>query len=387
MVGAGCAGLSLAWYLMEEGLGGRRVVLLDPRSAYDRDRTWCSWNTVDHPFSDLVAHRWSRWRVRAAPGGSWVERRADGLDYEYLPSLPFYRRVVDRIERTPGIELRLDTRVHRVREQGDGVVAETDRGVFRGRLAFDSRPSARLGRGSAPSSSPRHEIVLLQHFQGWHVRTPRPVFEEGVATLMDFAPSRGDGVHFFYVLPFSDREALVEATWFGERVLSPHAYRRALTAYLRDRLGAPDPAVLHTEEGVIPMSTALHPLRAGARIYRTGLPAGMAKPSTGYAFQAIQRFSREMARRLSREALPEPPEPRPWVHRFQDRIFLSYLARHPERAAATMTGLFERVGAAALVYFLSDAATASQSLEVMRAMPFMPLTVEVARSFPLWART
>ena len=71
IVGAGCAGLSLAWHLVERGLGGRRLLLVDPRTEYGRDRTWCFWNVVEHPFEDLVTKRWSRWRNWA----DWTRRK------------------------------------------------------------------------------------------------------------------------------------------------------------------------------------------------------------------------------------------------------------------------------------------------------------------------
>ena len=56
-VGAGCAGLSLAWRLR-----ARDVVLIDPREEYGRDRTWCFWNVVDHPFEHLTERCGLGWR-------------------------------------------------------------------------------------------------------------------------------------------------------------------------------------------------------------------------------------------------------------------------------------------------------------------------------------
>lgn len=112
----------------------------------------------------------------------------------------------------------------------------------------------------------------------------------------------------------------------------------------------------------------------------------MAKPSTGYAFQAIQSYSAEMARRMSLELLPEPPAARPWWNRFQDRVFLSFLARSPDRAGDCIVRLFEGADPWSLARFLSDRATVAEGLDVMRHMPSLPVTAEFFRSPRIWLR-
>jgi lycopene beta-cyclase len=378
IVGAGVAGLSLAYHLVERGLGGRRLVLVDPRRSYENDRTFCFWNVVEHPFETLASHQWPLWRVRGTAG--WVVRSAPGLSYQHLPADAFYRRVLDRLRATPGVELRLGVRAGAVGEKAGVASIECDTETLRAGVVFDSRPPPR--RAPTPG-----EVTLLQHFEGWHLRAEAgAAFEPGVATLMDFAVPQEHGIHFLYVLPYSRTEALVEATWFSERVVSDETYKRYLERYIRGELGIERWSVVRRERGVIPMSTEPTPIRIGERIYRIGLAGGMAKPSTGYAFQAIQRFSADMAERLADSERPEPPPPRDIRALAMDRVFLSYLARHPDRAAATFETLFSRLDPALLVRFLSDRASVADALTVMRTMPVGPLTLETFRSVRLWAR-
>jgi lycopene beta-cyclase len=380
IVGAGCAGLSLAYRLVDGGhLDGRRLLLIDPRREYRRDRTWCFWNVVEHPFADLVTHEWARWRVR--DGGPWVERSAAGLRYQHLPSDAFYARALERLEREPSVELRLGVRAGEIGESRHGVEVQTDRGILRAPVVFDSRPPPRRA-----IAEPGREVVFLQHFEGWTIEAREPVFTPDLATLMDFAVPQEHGVHFFYVLPYSPTAALVEATWFGTHVPGDEVYERALARYLHESLGIASYEVRGRERGVIPMSSEPMPVRASERVYRIGLAGGMAKPSTGYAFQAIQTFSAEMATRLGRDLLPDPPEARPWRSRFQDRVFLSYLARYKPRVPSTLVGLFDRVPPRLLADFLSDRASARESLGVMAAMPIGPMTSEVLRAPKLWMR-
>lgn len=370
ILGAGCAGLSLAYHLLERGID-RSIVLLDPRTSYERDRTWCFFTGRPHPFEALTSHRWSRWRVRDR---RWIERSAPSITYQHLPADAFYQRCLARL----GDRVRLGVEAFSVRERANSVEIETSAGPIEARLVFDSRPSR--------SRAALGEITLLQHFEGWHVCAERPAFDPSVATLMDFAAPQDHAIHFVYVLPYSPTEALVEATFFGGAVLDGEGYQRAIERYLRSELGLDRWTVLRRERGVIPMSTADTPIRASERIYRIGLLGGMAKPSTGYAFQAIQRFSAELAERLDRDTLPEPPEPRAWRARSLDAIFLSYLSRHPERAPATFATLFEKVDPAVLVRFLSDDASPADCLRVMSALPLAPFTLETARATRLWLR-
>lgn len=372
IVGAGCAGLSLAVHLLERGVD-RSIILVDPRRSYERDRTWCFFSGTRHPFQHLVSHRWPSWRVRDT---AWIERSARGIAYEHIPSDTFYQYCFDRLKGR--VELRLGTRAGRLHPEGEGVRLETDQGPIRARIAFDSRPAT-------PTSTP-HDITLLQHFEGWHIRSERPLFDPTTATLMDFAVSQHHAIHFVYVLPFSSHEALVEATFFGGTVLDDAGYREAMERYLRGTLGLEHWSIVRRERGVIPMSTASIPARIHERIYRVGLAGGMAKPSTGYAFLAIQRFSAEMAHRLASDTAPEPPEIRPWRARALDAIFLSYLNRYPERAPKTFAALFEKVDPTVLVRFLSDEASSTECLQVMSALPVTPFTLETALSARLWLR-
>lgn len=370
IVGAGCAGLSLAWHLLDRGIDPARLVLFDPRARYERDRTWCFFEVWPHPFEGLVTHRWARWRVRAR--GPWVERGADATPYAHLPSDAFYRAVLERLGRQ-GVALRLGVTARGVDERADAACVHTDAGSFEARWVFDSRPA--LGH-------PAGEVSLLQHFEGWEVRTSSDRFEAGVATLMDFAVPQDLGLSFLYVLPFDRRRALVEATWFSPARPEWSVHR----ARLERSLDGTPYEILHRERGVIPMTTAPAAVRRGSRVHPIGLAGGLAKPSTGYAFVDIQRASAAIAERLVAGEPPAPSVPRPWLSRFQDRVFLAYLSRHPSAAADALVGLFERLPDALVPRFLHDRVGVAERLRVMRAMPVGAMAAEVVRSAPIWMR-
>jgi len=378
ILGAGCAGLSLAVHALDAGLGHRRVLILDPRTTFPHDRTWCFFDAHDHPFEAAVAHRWRRWSV--VDEASEVVRGSRGYAYQYLPSDAFYELARTRIESAPTFELALGQRAHGVRDMGDHVVVTTDQGPVSARLAFDGRPGTERTFPGAHDGT--REVRLLQHFRGWFIETKEPAFDPTTALLMDFRVDQSDGIHFVYSLPLSRTRALVEDTYFSNEVQETSHYEANLRRYL-GRHGITDYSITQTERGVIPMTTEAFEQRPSERVYRIGLVGGLARPATGYAFLAIQRFSKAMARALAHadlEAAPSPPPPRSTRTQILDRCFLSHIHEHPMEAPRIFNRLFDRVPPEILVRFLSETSSFSDDFCIMRSLPTLPFAQSMVRA-------
>lgn len=383
IAGAGCAGLSLAVHLAQQarrrGRECPRIVLLEPRTTYRRDRTWCGWRFAEHPFAAAVQHRWSRWLVRE--GERTVVRACARHPYEHVASDAFYALAQEILRAHPQVELRTGTQVEELHARGDEVVAETSAGRVRASLAFDSRPAPQGPGGD-------DEVELLQHFRGWEVEAGRPVFDPETPVLMDFAVPQENGLHFLYVLPFTSTRALVESTYISPAPLPEQVYAADIRAYLERRHGLRDPEIVFEERGEIAMTTRPFAPRQAPRIVNLGLRGGLAKASTGYAFQAIQEFSAALAGALLDRpgAPPEPPAPRPEAAVAMDRVMLAYLRRRPERGPGLFVDLFERLPPELLCRFLTDHARPLDYPRVMLSTPLGEMTGEVVRSRALWLR-
>lgn len=386
IAGAGCAGLSLAVQIaLQARRRGRRcprVVLVEPRTRYVRDRTWCYWRFADHPFSPAVSHRWTRWLVRA--NSRTVVRGSARHPYEHLPADGFYAMSQEILAGCPEIELRLGCEVLAIAERGDEVEVTTSTGTLRTPLLCDSRPPA----PTRPKAG--EEVDLLQHFVGWEVEAPRAVFDPETAVLMDFAVIQARGLHFMYVLPFSPTRALVESTYISPVPLAGNCYEDDLRDYLRRRyvLAADEVAVTRCEQGAIPMTTRPAQTRRGPRVIHLGIRGGLARGATGYAFQAIQRFSAALAAELLARpgAPPRLPAPYSAAAVAMDRVLLAHLQREPSRGPPLLFGLFEKVPPEVLCRFLSDHAGPLDYPRVMLATPMAEMTAAVLRSRRLWLR-
>ncbi|MFY9491435.1 MAG: lycopene cyclase family protein [Mycobacterium sp.] len=386
IAGAGLSGLSLAVALLDAALpDDARILLIDPRETLSgADRTWSFFDLVPHAFESAIAHRWNHWRVRN--GGVEALRSAPGLTYCCIPGERFYEIALERLAAAgTRVEIMGGVTVEHLNDRGDHVEVHTSTGVLRARLAMDSRPP------SLPQATDGDKDVhLLQHFRGRIVRSTEPVFEVDTATLMDFDVSQANGIHFVYVLPFDAHTALVESTFFTERRLPDTVYEEAIESWLAQRLPQAVFETVSREAGVIPMSTAPFDGWPSPRIVRIGTAGGHAKPSTGYAFLAVQRFVHEFAPRvvaaLQAGGYAEPPAARSPRTTALDTIFLSYLRSHPHRAPETFYRLFERVPPAVLARFLSDTGTLADDLTVMRTSDSPRLALETVRAAPLLRR-
>lgn len=379
IVGAGCAGLSLAVELVAQGLSAhQKIILLDARDAYTRDRTWSFWNVVPHRFESAVALRYSSWRVRDLE--SDVLRKTRDISYCSIPSDRFYNVALDVLrDAGPQVEVHLGTSVSSTQESADEVCLLTSKGEVSAEWVFDSRP--------AKAATASEHVHLLQHFVGHTVELDRPVFDPTTATLMDFRVSQEHGIHFIYVLPQSRTRALIESTFFTQNVLENEIYEHAISAYVTERLRARVLDTVEKERGVIPMTTQPFDAHPSKRVHRIGLAGGFAKPSTGYAFLAAQRYAVQAANAFRRGTLDKDIAVRDRRKIFLDSVFLSYLAQHAELGPRLFVQLFKEAPPDVLIRFLSETSSPLDELRVMRTLPTLPFAQEAFRSRGAWQRS
>ncbi|MEW1757136.1 lycopene cyclase family protein [Streptomyces cyaneofuscatus] len=374
IVGAGAAGLSLAYHLCAPGGAvPLSVVLVDapPGPLRPPPRTWCYWEPPGGAYDPALAASWPRLRVRAADGAATVTEPSP-YRYKMLRSDAFEALVGRRLSDAPAFR-RIEATVTAVRDAPDGggeVLAQDGRVLVRGRRVFDSRPPGRL---------PPARTTLLQHFMGWFVRTERPAFDPTTADLMDFrTPQPARGLSFGYVLPLDPQTALVEYTEFSPAPLSTEAYRHALRHYTQEVLKLGEFRVTAQERGVIPMTDGHFPRRAGRSVHRIGTAGGATRPSTGYTFAAVQRQSRSVADRLraGRELrMPAPYGARP---RAMDAVMLRALDSGRVDGSDFFTRLFRGVPAARLLRFLDGGSHLHEDLLIGLRTPVAPMLRTVA---------
>ncbi|MFK4066462.1 lycopene cyclase family protein [Streptomyces sp. NPDC029674] len=381
IVGAGAAGLSLAYHLVNGASVGRTpsVVLVDAPAGplKPAERTWCFWEEPGGEFDTALSAAWDTLRVRA-PDGTAVAASPAPLRYKMLRSTAFEALVGERLSGEPNV-VRLEGVVSAIRELGRGaeIRLRPPDGrpcALRARWVFDSRPLRVLPPG---------RTTLLQHFRGWFITTDRPAFDPRVADLMDFrTPQPAHGLSFVYALPTSPSRTLVEYTEFSRRVLDDRGYDDALRHYLRHELALERYEITRVEHGVIPMTDARFPRRTSPSVFRIGTAGGATRPSTGYTFAAVQRQTRAIAAACHQGRTPRPPAAHsPWS-RTMDAVLLRALHTGRVSGAEFFTGLFRQVPMERLLRFLDGRTSTREDLFIGLRTPVRPM-LRTALELPL----
>ncbi|MFG2834289.1 lycopene cyclase family protein [Streptomyces zaomyceticus] len=381
VIGAGAAGLSLAWRLLRPppGADAPSVVLIDapPGPLRPPPRTWCYWEQGPGDYDAWLTASWNSLRLHG-PAGPPVRRDLGRLTYKMLTSESFDRAVRPRLT---GLRL-VEAVAEDITDRPDGVTiscraADGTARRVRARWAFDSRP---------PASRPPARVRLVQHFQGWFLRTERPAFDPRTVDLMDFrTPQPPHGLSFGYVLPLSGREALVEYTEFGREPLTDHEYEDALRHYTGSVLGLGAFDVRAVERGRIPMTDARHDRRAGTSTFRIGTAGGAVRPSTGYAFAAIQRQTRAVADLVHSGRVPLPPAAYPGRSLAMDAVLLRGIDTGRLSGPEFFTRLFETVPAERLLRFLDGRTKPYEEFRIGLRTPVVPM-LRTTAEIPFLAR-
>jgi lycopene beta-cyclase len=359
VLGGGCAGLSLALRLAEQPGRCRRVAVLESRSNYTNDRTWCFWRSGPHRYDALVRRSWSHVRVRSAAQA--VHIACVGTPYQMLEASAFYDQALAVIAASDHVRLHTGVTVLAPPEpMPGGWRIETSAGVLMAAQVIDTRP---------PAAPLCQASGLWQSFLGQELMCDRPVFDPSRVELMDFACDARGMVAFTYVLPLAQDHALIETTLFDPQPHWPtHLASRQQHAVQRLCRDA-QIHLVRTESGILPMGTAASTKALGPGHAHAGLMSGAARPATGYAFQRIQRWADGCSHALRCGQTVFGHVRDPLLTRLMDRLFLDVLRHYPERGPELFTRLFGRVAAPRVVRFLSDRATLMDRVAVAASLP------------------
>ena len=357
VLGGGCAGLSIGARLAQQSNGSPRTLILESRATYTHDRTWCFFkdDQDQDPYRPDVQHAWPAMRVASNAGSTLL--KCDVAPYQMVHAGQFYDSAQQTIGKSAHVHLRMAATITTAPEKNGGTwTIETDSGVIQTQYVIDTRPAKQPARDDAK---------LWQSFYGQEIECALDVFDPTCGDLMDFNAANAcgasvafpDAVCFVYVLPTSKNRALLEFTVFGPDPLSPESLHDLFSKAVMQRLGGAAYSVLRSEHGVLPMGTIAPAIPHDASYVLAGLTAGGARPSSGYAFARIQRWSTACAKSLVSGRGPVGHATDGLLLRAMDALFLKLVRAYPQAAPDLFTALFAATHPQSLIRFLSDQAT------------------------------
>jgi lycopene beta-cyclase len=364
ITGMGCAGLSLAVHMIHSGDFADKKILLIDRERKDRnDRTWCFWETGEGPFEDVVYRKWERAWFHAEGFSKLLDLAP--YAYKMIRGIDYYNHCLSIISEHPNFEI-CHADVERFDQEEGKALVVADGHTYTADYIFNSIFLKPLSSGNG---SYHH---LLQHFKGWIIETKEPVFDAGVATLMDFRPVQDNGTTFVYVMPFSPNTALVEYTLFSPELLHDRQYKKGLDDHIRERLGITEYSVRDEEFGIIPMTN--HPFRTvEGRIINLGTAGGQTKASSGFTFRFIQQNSARIIASFKKHGHPLDLHV-PGKKRFDwyDSVLLNILQRKKLEGWYVFRELFRHNRPSTILKFLDNETTLMEELRLMSTLPQWP---------------
>jgi lycopene beta-cyclase len=354
IIGGGSAGITLA-----SKLSNCSAAVVEPRTPAERECSWALW--ADHhqqkKFATAIEGSWRQWRL---------------IDYhtEVLHSSDLYRYTsLSSAKYMTQCENNLDPSVVLVRAAAEDIVGTGKGGSFtvgsqhyKAAQLYDSRPPKMVEPG------------LKQHFLGWEIRTKYAIDKPEIATLMDFRVDQSRGLHFIYMLPFSDRRLLIESTMISSHLEDKEWYRQAIKQWLQDR-NIEIEEKLREEAGIIPMQTVI-PIDND--IASIGAASGAIRLSSGYAFTGIQTQIDQLAQRISLGNYTVPTPISPTLIRM-DKIYNRVLMAQPELGVTMMMRTAQALDADGFARFMLGYASVLDWARVILAMPKMAFIKQVLR--------
>jgi len=357
--GGGASGLYLAAVLAEHPIyKNLKGLVIDPKTSYENDRTWCFW---EEGIGAWDAHIFKQWDTITFKSDAYSNTISlDPFQYKMIRSKEVYATLMDRIKKHPNIEFCYE-KINHFRDEGIRVLVSTDQHTFSSNKFFSSILNWRLIQTQTKYP------LLQQHFVGWFVKTSNPVFNERQATFMDFSVSQKKNTRFMYVLPFSDSDALVEYTLFSKDLLSLKEYEKAIDSYLI-QMGAGEYSIVEKEQGSIPMTAFPFEKQNSKNILHIGSAGGWTKATTGFTFKNIERKTNELSRFLESNT-DFSKFTKSNRFRFYDLLFLDVLHRYNEKGGMLFSKLFEKNTPQRIFRFLDEQTQIIDEIKLMQTMP------------------
>ncbi|MDG1760749.1 MAG: lycopene cyclase family protein [Flavobacteriaceae bacterium] len=357
--GGGASGLYLASVLADHPIyKDFKGLIIDPKTSYENDRTWCFWEKGLGAWDELIFKQWDTIKFKSDSLNKNVS--INPFQYKMIRSKEVYSSLLERIKKHPNIEFCHEKIVH-YSDEGVRVLVSTEHHTFSSKKMFSS-----ILNWDLIKSQTKYPL-LQQHFVGWFVKTSHPIFDKQKATFMDFSVSQKKNTRFMYVLPFSDSEALIEYTLFSKDLLSLEEYENSIDEYLV-QMGAGEYSIAEKEQGSIPMTAFPFEKRNTKNILHIGSAGGWTKPTTGFTFKNIERKTNELSDFLEiRSDFSKFTKSNRF--RFYDLLFLDVLHRYNEKGSMLFSKLFQKNSAQRIFRFLDEQSSIKEEVKLMRTMP------------------
>lgn len=367
--GFGLSGMSLLYELSKDKHFEQKSVLVIDRDAKEtNDRTWSFWHSEPHDFFHLAKKTWKKgWFY--AQDGKEIALDLDRYSYSTIEGIDFYNFINKHLLQFSNIHRVFLDVVH---VSDDGRVS-TSENEYHGQKVFQSYFE------KSDFQNQKSNYFLWQHFYGYRIKTETPAFDSSRFALMDYRYSDEKTTNFFYILPYSETEALVEFTEFSPRLYAEEDYVGKLENYIHSHLKLRDYSIDQIEFNAIPMTDFQLKSVVSKSVINIGSMAGYVKPSSGYAFtRTIERNKKLAALIIGEIEINEKHLNSSKTYKAFDNAVLYLMQSEKVHGGLIFSSLFDKLPADFVFKFLDEKA---KPLELLRIMLSSPRKLEFIKYF------
>jgi lycopene beta-cyclase len=355
IIGGGLAGLQLARQLSRNVFfKGKKIAIIDSDFSMPV-KTWCFWEKGKGKWDDLLTKSWNKGKFISSEEN--IDLQLSPYTYKMIKAKDYHQKLQDEIEESGDIEFITDEirKIDPVTMKAKGLKKSYGATHF-----FDSRVD--------PSylESKKH-TTIFQHFKGWEVETEKPVFTPDSFTMMDYRIKYPDATAFTYILPFTEKKALVEYTFFSPFLTEDKVYDEMLQQYFEKILKTKDFKIKSTETGVIPMTDFPFDKANTEQITKIGTGGGWVKPSTGYSFKNTEKRIGKIIENIKSGKLPGENLINNKFRKY-DAIFLDVLAQNNQKGEEIFTKFYNKNSPQDIFRYLDEETSVSEDLKIMLSL-------------------
>ncbi|GAA4772595.1 MULTISPECIES: lycopene cyclase family protein [Flavobacterium] len=356
--GLGLAAMMTIIKMAEEGiLENKNVLVIEPDDKNINDRTWCFWEEGKGKWDEILKHKWDK--------AFFINQSVkidclNGLSYKMIESKSFYNYYKE-ITKDYNIKW-IKEKFVSFAEDKDSVIVETKETNYVGSYLFNSVFDYNELKNQEKFP------LLQQHFVGWFIRSEKKCFNPAEALFMDFSvPQRGN-TRFMYVLPVSEKEALIEYTLFSSEVLGSDEYESEIKTYL-ENFGIETFEIISKEKGNIPMTAYPFWKNNTKKILNIGTVGGWTKASSGFTFSNTDRESKKVVEFFNEKSIDFREFKKSNRFTFYDDLFVDVLYRKNFLGKQIFSSMFTTSNPNLILKFLDEKTSILEDFRVILSCP------------------
>ncbi len=365
IIGAGCAGLSLAYRMSKNKFfESKSILLIEPDEKNKNDRTWSYWSKEEKFYNEWAIKTWNELLFKSPKKETVLEIKP--YKFRTIRGIDFYNSTLPQISSASQIT-QLKTKVAELNHGENFVTLSLENGeTVHGAYVFDSRLDSNYNFEDSN--------FVWQHFKGWVVESEEDYFDDSKAMFMDFSIDQSKDTRFFYVLPYSKKRALIQIAIFSNEIVSSKDYDVLIKNYIDQDHPTLKYSILEEEYDKIPMTDFAFPISEGSGHMFIGSASGMVKASSGFAFKRMQDQSDDIIQFLisGKDPTRATQKIARKKYRILDGTFLNVILTNRLTGQEVFTKLLERNKAKNIFDFLSQKSSLIQEIKIMLSLPTLP---------------